>query len=483
MKIGRLILLILLYSSCANKSFAQAPTDSLLPVSARSLTAISSKADKYYDRISSKTEKTLEKLSHWENKIKSLLEKASPNAAQRLFAPGHPTFASMLEKFRQGKAAGDGYRQRYDEYRDKLTNSLNYLQSNQVIVKEGLRQPLLQAKDKVDKLTAQVDNTEAVEQFVRERKKELLQEAVQYIGNSKYLGKINKESYYYLETMRNYKELFSDAGKAEQTTLNLLEKIPAFNDFLRKNSMLAAILHMQGDMNDPVTQANLTGLQTRSQVTNFIQQQVAAGGPNALQQVQENLQAAQSQLDQLKDKVMNRLGGNSSDIDMPGDFAPNTLKSKTLLQRIELGTNVQSQRHQGILPATSEIALNAGYRLSEKSTIGLAGVYRMGWGQDINHIKFSHEGVGIRSYADIKLKKSFWISGGYEMNYRSAFNRLEQLKQYDAWQRSCLLGISKIVDMKSKFFKKTKLQLLYNFLSNQQVPKATPVVFRMGYTF
>jgi hypothetical protein len=51
----------------------------------------------------------------------------------------------------------------------------------------------------------------------------------------------------------------------------------------------------------------------------------------------------------------------------------------------------------------------------------------------------------------------------------------------NAWQQSGLIGISKVVSVKSKFFKNTKLQLLWDFLSYQQVPQNQAIVFRVGY--
>jgi hypothetical protein len=81
------------------------------------------------------------------------------------------------------------------------------------------------------------------------------------------------------------------------------------------------------------------------------------------------------------------------------------------------------------------------------------------------------------------LKGSFWISGGYEMNYKAAFTRISQLHELNAWQQSGLLGISKVIDVKSNFFKKTKLQLLWDFLSYEQIPRTPAVVFRINYSF
>jgi len=122
-----------------------------------------------------------------------------------------------------------------------------------------------------------------------------------------------------------------------------------------------------------------------------------------------------------------------------------------------------------------------GYRLTDKSVIGVGASYKLGLGHGWNNVRLSQEGAGLRSYVDWKLMGSFWITGGYEMNYRTAFNSIAQLQSLNAWQQSGLIGLSKVIDVKSKFFKKTKLQLLWDFLSFHQVPRAQPVLFRIGY--
>ena len=44
-----------------------------------------------------------------------------------------------------------------------------------------------------------------------------------------------------------------------------------------------------------------------------------------------------------------------------------------------------------------------------------------------------------------------------------------------------LIGLSKVIDVRSKFSKKTKVQLLWDFLSYQQIPRTQAIVFRVGY--
>jgi hypothetical protein len=120
--------------------------------------------------------------------------------------------------------------------------------------------------------------------------------------------------------------------------------------------------------------------------------------------------------------------------------------------------------------------------MNDKSIIGIGAAYKLGWGHNFRSIRLTQEGAGLRSFVDWKIKGSFWISGGYEMNYKTAFNSIDQLKTLNAWQQSGLLGVSKKVSLKTKFFKNTKLQLLWDFLSYRQVPRTQPIVFRVGYS-
>lgn len=438
---------------------------------------VDQKIDKYSDRITSKTEKTLAKLIKWENKIKGLLEKTSPETAKKLFSNDQLTFTSLLQKIKEGKSVAENYKATYNEYRDKLSTGLKYIQTQKDQLNTQYIKPASEATAKIDQLEKDVANTEAVEKFIKERKKQLVEEAVKYIGKSKYLAKIDKESYYYIETLRNYKEIFSDTKKAEQTALIILNKIPAFKEFVAKNSMLASLF---GSPLNSASTASIAGLQTRSGVNNLIQNQIGSGGPNIKDLVSQNLNQAQTEISQLKDKV-SKAGGNSSDMEIP-DFKPKEQKPKTFLQRLEFGSNFQTAKSNSLLPVTADIALSLGYKINDKSVIGIGASYKMGLGS-IERIKITHEGIGLRSFIDWKLKKQFFISGGFEMNYNAQFKNISQLHQYDDWQQAGLIGLSKKINKKGKWFKGTTFQLLYDVMYQSHAPVSQPLLFRTGYTF
>ncbi len=406
--------------------------------------------------------------------MQAKLSKIDSSAAKKIFTDSKQKYEQL-----QNKVSNAG---NYIPKLDSLATSLKFLENNPQFLSQAkeAKEKLQDAMAKMDGLKQQLAKAGNIKQFIRERK-QYLKEQLSKFGFAKELKKLNKEVYYYAQQVNEYKEILKDSKKAERKALELLSKTKLFKDFMRKNSQLASLFRLPNP-DEPASSASLAGLQTRAQVNNLIQNQIAAGGPNAREQFSQNLQSAQAQLQELKNKVF-KAGGNSSEDIMPEGFKPNSEKTKSFWDRLEYGTNIQSQKALGFFPTTSDIGLSVGYKLNPKSVIGIGASYKMGWGSGIRNIRITQQGVGLRSFVDWKIKGSFWISGGFEMNYKTLFNSIADLKDLNAWQQSGLIGISKTVSIKSKFFKKTKIQLLWDMLSYQQVPRTQPVLFRVGYNF
>jgi hypothetical protein len=462
---------------------ADSTIDNLQQIPVKYLTGIDKKVNKYTSRVTSKTERTLTKLSRWENKIHALLQKANPAAAEKLFGNNQLTFSGMLQKLKEGEAITTQYHAQYDGYRDKLTTDINYLQSQKENVNASLLQPLEKTGKKLKQLNEADDASDMLQQVIKERKKQLISESIQYIGKSKYLTKINKESFYYAETLKNYKEVFNDPAKTEMLAKNILSKIPSVQHFFKKNSLLSSLFAMPEDNGG---MSSLAGLQTRASVQSLIQDRLGSGGPSAMQQFQQNLQSAQSELTNLKNKFLGPMQGNGGG-DLP-DFKPNMERTKTLKQRLEFGSNLQFGKSNAQMPSTTDIGMSVGYRINDKSVAGIGASYKLGMGS-IDRIRLSNQGVSLRSFMDWKLKRQFFISGGMEMNYLANVPAAAQTNlpitssSNQEWQPSALAGISKKLSIKTKWFKQTNIQLLYDFLSHQHLPVSQPVVFRMGYMF
>jgi len=124
---GQLLIAILFLLNLSVAAQVDSTLTQLQSLPAKYFETVSAKADKYYKDVTSKTEKTLEKLVKWEQKIKSLLEKVSPETAVKLFSNSQITFATLLQKYKEGKVVTDGYMASFDNYRDKLNSTLKYL--------------------------------------------------------------------------------------------------------------------------------------------------------------------------------------------------------------------------------------------------------------------------------------------------------------------------------------------------------------------
>ncbi|MCP9749478.1 hypothetical protein [Ferruginibacter sp. HRS2-29] len=478
MSTPKLIILGTFFTLLSHALLAQADSTmaTLKQIPDKYIDQVNKKIDKYTHRLNSKTEKTLVKLCRWENRVHILLQKTSPETAQRLFANKDLTFAGLLEKLQKGKTIAANTTSQYNEYRDKLSTGLKYLEQQKALIDSNVVKPVKVTRQKMDELEKDIAETEAIQKFIKERKQQLISESIKYIGKSKYLSKINKESYYYVETLKNYKEIFSDSKKTEQTAKELLNKIPAFQKFTQQNSMLASLFGAPGNYGTP---QSLAGLQTRSSINSLIQDRLAAGGPNAQDMMKQQMQAAQAEMNKLKDKVL-KAGGSSSSDELP-DFKPNNQRSKTFLQRLEYNFNVQFAKNN-LLPSTADIGLGMGYKINDKSSAGIGMSYKLGMGS-IQRIRFTHQGIGLRSYVDWKMKKNIFISGGFEMNHMAAFQKISELKDKSAWQHSALIGLKKKLPAKGKLVKNTQVQLLYDILFRTHIPISQPVVFRMGYGF
>lgn len=442
--------------------------------SARLLKRIDDKFSSLQSSIEKKSLHTLQRLQKQENHLKRKMKAKDSVTAMQLF-PIDDTYKKLAEQIKN-PAVPQSLREYIPEF-DSLKISLRFLSNPNVVTTKLPKDWANKLKNTSANLQSFENNLQQannVQSFIKERK-QLLKEQLAKYGMEKELKKFNKEVYYYQQQINEYKSLLKDRKKLETRAIAELRKLPAFTEFMRKNSQLAQLFRVPDNYGTPQA---LAGLQTRASIQAQIAQRFAGSGVNPQQYIGQQVQQAQGELNKLKEKL-NKLGGGSNDVDMP-DFKPNSQKTKSFLNRIEYGANVQSQKTNFFLPVTSDLALTAGYKLNDRSIIGIGASYKLGWGNGWKHIKLSHQGIGLRSFIDYKVKGSFWLSGGYECNYQHGFKNVEELKNLSIWQTSGLLGVTK----KYKLRKKTNnLQLLWDFMSYRQVPRSQAILFRIGYTF
>ena len=195
--------------------------------------------------------------------------------------------------------------------------------------------------------------------------------------------------------------------------------------------------------------------------------------------LQQQVESAQEKLGALRDKVA-KYGPGGEDVDMPG-FTPDHQRTKTFLQRLTYGFNIQLAKSTTYFPATGNLGFSIGYKISDKSSAGIGLSYNLGLGSGWNHIHFSSQGLGLRSYMDWRIKSSYYVIGGLEENYLSSFQRIAQLQDKSAWQASVLVGLEKKYRISQKL--QGNIQLLYDALYRKEIPPGQMIKFRVGYNF
>lgn len=446
---------------------AQDSLDRIISAPTRFIESVNKKASRIENHLTRINERILKQLSKQESKLQKKLHKNDSLAAKQLFVYEKAKYKSLQSDItkKAGKLTG---KPDYIPLLDTITTSLRFLEKNNTLAKDPLIQ---QSLERINNMQHQFQQSKSIQQYLNTRQ-QYLKEQLGKLHMLKELKQYNKKLYYYQAQVSAYKDLLKQPGKIERKAINLFSKTKPFKDFMAKYSILASIF--PSSSNGANTSA-LPGLQTNAQINTFIQQ--TAGCANGIQALQSNMQQAQTQIQQLKDKINAK--GQGTDADLPG-FRPNQQRVKSFWNRLELGTNLQSTKSNAWLPSATQVGLSAGYKLNDRSAIGIGVAGSLGWGKSINHIIVSYEGVGARSYCDWKIKGSFWLSAGYELNYRSAFTRIEQLQILNAWQQSGLVGISKKYQVSKKL--KGSMNLLWDYLSYSQVPRTQPIVFRFGYS-
>ncbi|WP_160717988.1 hypothetical protein [Chitinophaga solisilvae] len=485
MKLIHILITLLFFFSGAYSQQIQEKKDSIThqvqQVPEKFISQAKAKSDKLNKQVTNRTDKALKRFLKEEKAMQRKLARIDSVAAKNIFTRSIDSLGNLQSKLRSklGSKVPGALNQSGGAYLDSLQNSLAFLKGSKDLLKQskGITDKLGGATKSIDQLKDKLAQAEAVKAFIRERKQQLKEQLGQYTGFTKDLQKMNKEAYYYAQQVKEYKEIFKDRKKAEQKAMEVIKKMPAFNDFMAKHSQLASLFNLQSGA---ASAQSLEGLQTRAQVEQLIQQRIGSG-PNAGAAVSQQMAEARSRFDELKSKFPDL----DNAADMP-NFKPNEMKTKSFLQRLEFGSNIQFQRSNQFFPSTGDLAGQVAYKFHKNGSIGLGGSFKLGMGTGFNNIRFSTQGMGIRSFIDWKLKGTFYLNGGYEQNFQPNYTVPENApatttEGWQKWTPSGLIGLSKKYKINNKL--KGNMMVLFDFLYNQHVPRTDPIKVRMGYNF
>lgn len=424
-------------------------------------------------KVSRQNAKALRKASRQENKILRKIFRRDDSKASELSNRLHDVDARLASVL----ADPQHYSTPFIPSIDTIRSALSFLGDTPAFLRSQTgNHNLVSSIRKVDALMYRFSDSRAIAQHLEE-KKEILRNAMGAVGLRKFLKPLNKTVYYYKAQIEEYTQLVTVKRKLVKRAIAALSQSKTFQDFIMRNSALASMFHLPGGTR-PLS--NPAGLQTRSQVNSLIQQQIGSAVGSAVAGLSANIAEAHNELKSIKEKILN-MGGGSSDIDMPDGFKPNPYKTKNFWNRLELGVNVQSQRARGWLPVRSDIGFSIGYKFNSNFIVGTGGSYRVGWGNNINHIRISHEGISLRSFIDFQIKGNFWLMGGFEQNQVRSPDVDDNFSSKWLWEPSTLIGLCKVVALNGKLAQKVKMHLLLDLwgLDNKTLGQAVKI--RIGF--
>jgi hypothetical protein len=497
---------VFLYTRGISQDSSQSLIDKIISFPDKVFARVDKQAATFEQKINRQTEKYLSKLERQEEKLKRKLWKTDSIKAKEVFGDIKERYDALRNSM---KAQGDkvlGVSNLYNGHIDSVNTAIRFLQNSPQLQQGSAGvQKLSNNLQSVTSLQNKLNQTEHIRKQIAQRQQQLKQQ-LQNTPLMKEFTKYRKQLYYYQQQVLAYKEALNDPKQMGAKLLQTAVEFPAFKQFFVNNSELASLFRLpDGNLSPFGGTGGGYGLQTRADVVQGLQDRFgvqtftapAGGGASPFQQ---QLQAAQGEMQKLKDRFsqVSPTGGDLEGAEMP-DFKKNDQKTKSFKQRIDLSTNFQTTRGRAVMPNAASLGLSIGYKLNDKSIAGFGFSYSAGLGTGFNNIRLTHNGVGYRSFLDWKapfgtkgILGNLWISGGYEWNYNSAVARSLQnnpatgtgVRDNAAWKSSALLGVSRVIDIKSKFFKKTKLQLCYDFLWKQPGSVQTqPIVFRTSYNF
>ena len=444
---------------------------------------IQSQSASLNQQLTSQTQRYLSRMARREQRMQQKLSAVDSNAAKSLFANSQQQYAALSAQIK----TDTGNRQttfsgQYHPYADTLQGAMAFLNQNPQVLASGTATKLQAASTQFQALQAKMQDADIAKAYVQSRQQQISEYIAEHANMIGVLGKplagMQQEQVYYAQRVQQYKAMLSDPSALAQQALSMLGRLPAFQSYMTTHSQLGSLFHLPGNYG---TAQALNGLQSKEQVAGLVKSQVSAGGSAGASAMQANLQSAESSLDGYKDKL-SKLGLGNGDAQLPVDPKTNDQHTKSFLGRLQYSFNFQTTHNSIYYPSLLTLGLGLGYKLGHSNVIGVGASYEIGTGNGINHIAITGNGLGLRSFATIKLKTSFSLYAGLEYNYTTPFTNYQQLKQLQYWTRSGLIGVQKTVSMKSKVFKQTTLALLWDFLSYQQVPQTQPLIFRIGYS-
>lgn len=231
---------------------------------------------------------------------------------------------------------------------------------------------------------------------------------------------IEKSVFYAKGKMNVFKEMKDNPTKAEENALEYLQGQPGFDEYLQGNDGLQGL---QGNMSS--VDLEKMGFQTKQKMTSNLQKKFGGNLSGLQQNMGTQVKQFQDDLNKVK-SAKNAIRKSDQSLKQAINlsklsFKINPMRSLPFSKRIEKQYNYQTTRATiDGRPAMLQASAMAGFKHTPKLTYGLGVAASIGLGQNWNSIRFSFQGVGLRTFASWQWQYGIRAYAGYERMYRKA---------------------------------------------------------------
>ena len=182
---------------------------------------------------------------------------------------------------------------------DSINTAIEFLTANNLA---GIKSEKLGSVQKeLSELQSQLNALEYFGKYLQHREA-LLKSAFEKLRMINKLKSFRKQVYYYREQLNAFKSLVQDPQRLQERFLHQVMKHPAFKKFFANHSELSSLFAVPGSSLNCFDPESIKGLQTR----NLYNQEMIdrfGSGQDVAQAMQDNIESAQKDLNQLKGKL------------------------------------------------------------------------------------------------------------------------------------------------------------------------------------
>jgi hypothetical protein len=408
------------------------------------------KTEKFKYRRSNTSEKYLSRFNKSEEKYLRKLCRINPQKADAFYK----SWAQSQQRLNK-KMNGDYINPfadstlYYNPYNDSLFSAMEYTGDSLSLVS-------------LNDYKHQLRKEDYIKEYMRQQKQCLKKLTAQTPEMQNSYKALDKDSYYFIQQLKEYDEWFKEKNKLEQYAMNAFNTNKDFNNYFQNHSSQYSGSQIASDWGK-----SITDLQTNTSVKELQQKSISSLTNEGKELTKEKLSEGMAKISKMKLDFPEI--ANAEDIP---NFKPNPLKTKRTKDRLHYNLDIQFDNKNPFAPQGINLGPSIEYDLLPSSDIGL------GFNSHIPFKKVNTESNNetpvtfkILSYFDQKVKNIFYINACYD---------------YDLTSQNELNKNDFLIGCKVKYSKVKKLapsiSILYDFFHNQHTPHTQMIVYRISFT-